>query len=168
MPVSKYSLIFQLLIQQQLIRKQQTGLKMSETGICTFSLQATQALHWCCALSPLLPMAALPGPTTPSTFLVGTWHKWWKTNHREEVKQLTTQCYNNNLFINGKKAKQLVDEFKKGCRVKVLLIMNKVYQRVDSTKLVSGHIMIIIQWSELASQPHVLRWSSKTCTSCRS
>lgn len=140
MPVSKHSLIFQLHIQQRLIRKQQTGLKTSETGICTFSLQATEA-DAVCSVHFYLWLLCQDQPHHQNFWwqdINRTWHKWWKTNYRQEVKQPTTQCYNNNLSLNGKKAKQLVGEFKKGCRVQVLLIINKVCQRVGSTKFVSS------------------------------
>ncbi|KAF7658945.1 hypothetical protein LDENG_00005470 [Lucifuga dentata] len=70
------------------------------------------------------------------------------TLYREEVKQLTRWCNNNNLSLNVEKTKEMVLDFRRGSSEHPPLTINgTAVERVSSTKFLGVHIADDMTWS---------------------
>ncbi|KAF7641225.1 hypothetical protein LDENG_00288370, partial [Lucifuga dentata] len=70
------------------------------------------------------------------------------TLYREEVKQLTRWCNNNNLSLNVEKTKEMVLDFRRGSSEHPPLTINgTAVERCSSTKFLGVHIADDMTWS---------------------
>jgi hypothetical protein len=72
-----------------------------------------------------------------------------ETAYREEVRDLTVWCKDNNLSLNAIKTKEMVVDYRKRRTVHApILIARAVVEQVESFKFLGVHITNILTWSK--------------------